>query len=239
MNKKLIIFDKDGTLLDFDAYWIPVSQAALSDLVKSANLDDSVIDEIFDAFLVKTGVTAITSSLCHGTYDDMGHDIWGVLNKHNAKLSENEVKALTRELYHKYIENGEIKPTSEKLGATLDALKNDGYILGVVTSDAPLVTEECLKALKIRDFFSFVITDDGVTPTKPSPVSLASLMKKYSLSQDEILMVGDTLTDLNYAKAGGVDFLGLAKSRENASILSRNGAEYIIDDISKIFNLLD
>ena len=52
-------------------------------------------------------------------------------------------------------------------------------------------------------------------------------------------MVGDTLTDLNYAKAGGVDFLGLAKSRENASILSRNGAEYIIDDISKIFNLLD
>ena len=239
MKKKLIIFDKDGTLLDFDAYWIPVSSSALSELVKIAKLDNTVIDEIFDAFSVKNGVTAITSSLCHGTYDDMGHDIFAVLNRHGSTLTESEVKSLTRELYHKYISKGEIRPTSEKLSETLGRLKSDGYLLGVVTSDAPLVTEECLKALKIRDFFSFVISDDGKTPTKPSPVSIRNLMKKFSLSQSEILMVGDTLTDLNYANAGGIEFLGLAKTRENADILVSNGANNITDDISKILNLLD
>ena len=52
-------------------------------------------------------------------------------------------------------------------------------------------------------------------------------------------MVGDTLTDLNYANAGGIEFLGLAKTRENADILVSNGANRITDDISKILNILD
>ena len=238
MNKKLIIFDKDGTLLDFDAYWIPVSKAALSDMVKIAELDEKVVSEIFDAFDVKNGITAITSSLCYGTYDDMGHDIFGVLSKYSSKLSEDEVKRLTRELYHKHIKKGKIKPTSEKLCDTLAKLKKDGYILGVVTSDAPLVTDECLKALNIRDFFSFIISDDGIMPTKPNPKSIEFLCEKYAMSKNELLMVGDTLADVAYAKNGGIEVFGLAKTDENSKILESNGADAVIGEISEIYTML-
>lgn len=238
MDKKLIIFDKDGTLLDFDSYWLPVSEAALSELASIAGLEKDVVSEIFEAFEVKNGVTAITSSLCHGTYDDMGHDIYEVLKKHSSTLCEQEVKKLTRELYHRHMDKGEAKPTSKKLAATLDALKRGGFILGVVTTDAPLVTEECLKALGIRNFFSFIISDDGCMPTKPNPKSLEIVREEYSLSASEILMVGDTLTDVSYAKAGGVQVVGIAKSEENAKILKDNGADFVISEASEILAIL-
>ncbi len=239
MNKKLIIFDKDGTLLDFDAYWLPVSLAALSEIVKLAGLRRETVSEILDAFEVKDGVTAITSSLCSGTYDDMGRDVFKVLKKHNSKLSEEDIKKLTRELYHKHIDKGEIKPTAKKLADTLLKLKNRGFILGVVTTDSALVTEACLKALGIRDFFSFVLTDDGEIPPKPNPQSLAMLCERFSLSKDELLMVGDTLTDVSYAKAGGIQVVGVAKSKGNAEILSANGADFVISEIPEIFDVLN
>ena len=238
MDKKLIIFDKDGTLLDFDAYWIPVSEAALYDMVKVARVSEAAIPEIFDAFMVKDGVTSIKSSLSYGTYDDMGADIFSVLKKYGAQLSESEVKRLTRKLYHDHIEKGEIKPTSDALLKTLKTLREKGFTLGVVTSDAPLVTEECLKALGIRDYFSFVITDDGVTPTKPCPDSLNKICRELAISHGDVFMVGDTLTDLAYAKAAGVEAIGLAKSAENADILKEGGADYVIKDILEILDIL-
>lgn len=238
MEKKLVIFDKDGTLLDFDAYWVPVSISALSDIVKAAGLSEDVTCEILDAFKVKNGITAITSSLCYGTYDDMGHDIFTVLEKHNSQLSEDTVKELTRKFYHAHIDKGEFKPTSEKLKPTLEELKNCGLILGVVTSDAPLVAEECLKKLGIREFFSFVISDDGEMPAKPNPKSIDFLCEKFALPKDKLLMVGDTLTDIAYAKAGGITVFGLAKTKENAEILKSNGADSVMSDMHEILELL-
>ncbi len=238
MKKKLIIFDKDGTLLDFDAYWIPVSVSALSDIAEAAKLGSEVVAEILDAFEVRNGVTSIKSSLCSGTYDDMGRDIFEVIKKYAPTLSESEIKKLTREVYHKHIDKGEIKPTSEKLSETLAKLRADGFILGVVTTDAPLVTEECLKALQIKDFFSFVISDDGKMPSKPNPQSLDFLCEKFSLSKDDLLMVGDTLTDVAYAKAGGINVAGLAKTEENANILKSGGADFVLTDLAEIYEIL-
>lgn len=238
MNKKLIIFDKDGTLLDFDAFWLPVSEAALSYIIEYAKLPSSVVSEIFDAFDVRDGVTSITSELCHGTYASMGRVIFSVIKRHTDTLSENEIIALTREAYHKYMDKGEIKPTSPKLYEALKKLYDSGITLGVVTTDAPLVTEECLKKLGIREFFTFVLSDDGVMPAKPSPASLDFVREKLSLSKNEILMVGDTLTDISYAKAGGVQVVGVAKTEENAEILRNAGADLVIHDASKLCEVL-
>ena len=238
MNKKLIIFDKVGTLLDFDAFWLPVSEAALSEIVNIAGLDHSVTTEIFEAFDVHDNVTAITSELCHGTYASMGRVIYSVIKKHTDVLSEEAVIALTRESYHRYMKKGEIKPTSEGLYDALSNLRDCGITLAVVTTDAPLVTEECLRKLGIRELFTFVLTDDGVMPPKPSPASLDFVRAELSVMKEEILMVGDTLTDVSYAKAGGIQVVGLAKNEKNAKILKSGGADLVISSISKLREVL-
>ena len=51
-------------------------------------------------------------------------------------------------------------------------------------------------------------------------------------------MVGDTLTDMNFAKNAGVKAIGVAKSEKNKSILMPY-ADAVIHDISKILEVID
>ena len=53
--------------------------------------------------------------------------------------------------------------------------------------------------------FEEVITFDDVEKRKPDPDSLQKMMKKYGVGQKDTLMIGDTVTDMRYAKAAGVD----------------------------------
>lgn len=34
MKKDIIVFDKDGTLMDFDSFWIALSVSAITDVLK-------------------------------------------------------------------------------------------------------------------------------------------------------------------------------------------------------------
>ena len=58
-----VIFDKDGTLIDFDAFWVSVSVKAIGMLLERLNMDVSITDEVLLAFGVKDGVTGIEGVL--------------------------------------------------------------------------------------------------------------------------------------------------------------------------------
>ena len=68
MKYQAIIFDKDGTVLDFNAFWISVSKGVVNDLIKKFNVNISN-----KTFLTAIGVFDETSDpngvLCKGTYD--------------------------------------------------------------------------------------------------------------------------------------------------------------------------
>ena len=42
---RMVIFDKDGTLMDFDAFWVTVSRAAVPDILQSLALDIKIFSE--------------------------------------------------------------------------------------------------------------------------------------------------------------------------------------------------
>lgn len=48
MDIQAIIFDKDGTLLDFDAFWIAVSVYAIKDMLKQLGRENIPVDEFLD-----------------------------------------------------------------------------------------------------------------------------------------------------------------------------------------------
>jgi phosphoglycolate phosphatase len=53
--------------------------------------------------------------------------------------------------------------------------------------------------------FDEVITFDDVERRKPDPDSLNKIMQKYDIQSNDALMIGDTVTDMRYAKAAGID----------------------------------
>ena len=64
MKTKAVLLDKDGTLMEFDAFWRTASYGALEDLLRGLGGDLSAVGELLSALGVGNGATDITGALC-------------------------------------------------------------------------------------------------------------------------------------------------------------------------------
>ncbi|MBO5453098.1 MAG: HAD family hydrolase [Clostridia bacterium] len=233
MKTKAIIFDKDGTLIDFDAFWVTISEYAVKEMFEILNCKDVPVNEALEAMGVKDGVTSINGVLCYGTYKMMAEKIYGVLTKHGYTKSFEEVEELTLKTHKNHSDKGVVKGTCPDIKGFFKGLKERGIILAVVTTDVLSVTKHCLSALGIEEYFDEIYTDDGIVPAKPAPDAAFDLCRKYSLKPSEVVMVGDTVTDINFAKNADIDVICVAKSEENRQLLLKETST-VLPDISYI-----
>ena len=238
MKTKAVIFDKDGTLLDFDSFWVSISYKAIEDILAAVKVEHDLTEEILSALGVKKRVTGINGVLCKGTYTQMGQVIYKVLAKYGCNVTEEEVIRLTVEAYHRNSKEGIVKPACENIFDVLSRLKKHGMKLAVVTTDDAFVTKKCLEALGIDTLFDAVYTDDGKYPAKPDAYCIHDFCEKQGLLKSEVVMVGDTLTDVFFARNGGIKIVGVAKSDTNRSLLDTE-ADVVVPDISYLPEVLE
>ena len=237
MKTEGIIFDKDGTLIDFDAFWVAVSKKALDRVLIKFNMEKVDVNEIFLAFGVHDGVTSINGVLCKGTYEQMGCIVYDILCKYGCKHSCDDVTEAVVAAYNESVDAGEIKPTSPMLADLLKNLKSQGKHLAIVTTDNELITCKCLSALGIEELFDKIYTDDGVNPTKPDPYCALDFCNLFGMDKDRVVMVGDTVTDVRFANNAGISVIGFARNEENKEILSCY-TNTVITDMRELLDIL-
>lgn len=238
MYADAIIFDKDGTLLDLEAFWVPVSVKAIKDALRQLGMEEVPADRIFEAFGVHDGVADINGVLCKGTYQQMGQIVYDILTEYGCRISCDEVVRVIVEAYNKNSNEGQIKPTSADLVNVLTELKKQNKKLAVVTTDNAQITRKCLEKLGVYELFDKIYTDDGKTPTKPDPYCVADFCRLTGVKKELVVMVGDTMTDIHFAKNAGIAVIGIAKTDRNRQILATH-ADAVIPDLSRIFEVLD
>lgn len=237
MKADAIIFDKDGTLLDFDAFWVSVSVKALEDVLGSFGMEPSLLSEILEAFGVHDGHTDINGVLCKGTYAEMGEIVYEILAAHGCTAGRKAVVEAVERAYSRNAAAGDVKPTCPHLAETLAELKGRGLHLAVVTTDNRPITLHCLEELGILPYFDVIYTDDGHTPTKPDPYCAGELCRRYDLDRKRVVMVGDTMTDVRFAKNAGITAVSLAPTPEKKAMLASH-TDIMIDAISELTELL-
>ena len=222
MTTQAIIFDKDGTLIDFDAFWVAVSIKAIEEVLEQVGEDRALRDTILEAFGVHDGVTDLNGVLCKGTYEQMGEIVYRILQENGSTLPCDEVVKLVLDAYNRNSDAGDVKPTCPELADVLADLKARGIKLAVVTTDNRKITDLCLAKLGIADLFDHIYTDDGDAPTKPDPACAVDFCRRAGVekSKDTVVMVGDTMTDMRFAHNSGITAVALARSEQSRAVLA-------------------
>jgi pyrophosphatase PpaX len=86
----------------------------------------------------------------------------------------------------------------------LNSIKDRGKMLALFTGKGTPTTTITLQEFRIDKYFDYVVTGNDVVKRKPSSEGLFKIMKHFALQPDEMLMVGDSVSDVKAAHEAGV-----------------------------------
>ena len=121
----------------------------------------------------------------------------------------------------------------------LDRLCQAGKTMMVATSKPEVFARKILDHFQLAAYFSFVggATLDGVRSTKEEVIDYV-LKTKEVVSLSEVIMVGDRKFDILGAKHAGVSSVGCVYGYGSREELETAGADYVVDSIGELQNLL-
>lgn len=225
---KGIIFDKDGTLFRYEEFWVPVAKGVAKSIASALKTESDITEELLDSIGADKGISGV---LCKGTYEEIAECFLAVIKKHSLECED--ILKLTIDSFHKCFDCGVIVPACENIASLFATLKAEGYKAFLVTSDDRYVTDICLDALGIKEYFDEVFSNNGEYPAKPNPFYINLISQKYGLALDELVMVGDTMTDMSFAKNAGICSVGVAVSESDREVI-KPYATVVVKDISHI-----
>lgn len=85
----------------------------------------------------------------------------------------------------------------------LVALRAGGYRLGCITNKAEKFTLPLLKDTGLAGFFELILSGDLLPKKKPDPMPLLHACEKFCVKPAEMLLIGDSLNDVQAARAAG------------------------------------
>jgi phosphoglycolate phosphatase len=198
---ELVVFDKDGTLIEFHPMW----RGWVAEL--GARLSDATGRPLVEQLFSLMGVDQASGHVYpHGL----------LAATPMARLRELVVEALVDEgvgppeaeravasAWHAPDPVALATPTTD-LPALLDRLAARGIRAAVATSDDRDPTERTLAALGIAVRFETLACADDGHAVKPAPDSVVRIADELGVPVDRILVVGDAPADLRMGRSAGV-----------------------------------
>ncbi len=199
MARRTIVFDLDGTLADTSA-----------DLIASANwcFEDlgfgKVLDPVADAATAFRGGRAMLKLGFSRVAPQAGA---AQIDREYPRLLAAYAEGIDREttLYDGAID-------------AVDALRSAGWLTSVCTNKPEALAEDLLQKLGVRGMFDALIGADTLPVRKPNPVPYIASVEQAGGEVLRSLLVGDTVTDRDTARAAGVPIVLVGFGPDGAAV---------------------
>lgn len=228
---KGILFDKDGTLVDFNATWLSIADFMAMD---AADGDRWKADRLLAAagFDFANRRFKPDSIFASGTNMDVV-ELWF------PRLSdEDQMLAVARFNEITSVQGSTMAVALPGVVDTLATLHKRSYRLGVATNDSTSGAEKTLVTLGVAQLFDAAYGYDAVANPKPAPDTIQAFCDLTGLKPSEIAMVGDNRHDLEMARAGGcglaVGVLSGTGTRESLAGI----ADVVLDSVADLPDFL-
>ena len=225
-----ILFDKDGTLLDYFKSWSPVNRklaliAADGDADLAAKLlKDCGMDP-------ETGHVVADSLLAAGNTEEIAEGLVAA----GSKLS---AEALVKDLDWLFAEAAANAVPVTDLAAFFARLKGRGLKLGIASSDNELSIRRTAERFGFLEHVDYIVGYDSGHGCKPEPGMVLGFLAATGLSAADVAVVGDNSHDMMMGRNAGagmtIGVLTGTGTRETLGPL----ADHCLADITEVEALL-
>ena len=202
MARRAILFDKDGTLLDFEATWGPMYRALALELA-GGDARRALAMLIAGGLDTTTGRVRSGSVLGAGTSVELVAHWFPTL----AAAEGTAMTALIDARCHDHGRQGSVMVDGTP--EVLARLAGAGFALGVATNDATAAASAAMGALGLADRLPHVFGYDSVPRPKPAPDSVFAFASACGVRPHEVVVVGDNRHDMEMARAAGAMAVGV------------------------------
>ncbi|MDA9865581.1 HAD family hydrolase [bacterium] len=214
-----IVFDKDGTLFDFQSTWAPVFVKLLDMLALDTSHEETAKALHFDLANMRFQPDSVFVA---GTSGEVAETL--------AQVTGRDKIALEQVLRH--VGKGAQQMPAVPLAPCLGALAQN-FTLGLVTNDDEASARAHLAQEGVLELFDFVAGYDSGFGGKPAPGQLLAFSRSTGVAADVTLMVGDSRHDLAAGRAAGMGTVGVLTGVAGKAELS-DLADVILQDIGQL-----
>ena len=223
MDIKAIIFDKDGTLIDFAQTFDAATGLVLDELCEgNKELMVKAADALGYDLQKKVNLphSLVIASHSHG----MAEALAGVLPIGNI----DEFAAGLDRMFGEICLNT-VMPI-DGIPKALDDLHAQGMILGVATNDSEENANEQMEEIELDHLFENILGADSGYGPKPGTGMLDAFVIAHGLQPYQVMMVGDSVQDLEAGVAAGMVTVGVESGPANRAELEEH-ADFIIASV--------
>jgi len=228
---RAILFDKDGTLVDFDRTWGPAVQAVLrhltggdADLYRTLSAESGLVDGSHfrpDSPLIDepTSVFAARWATLLGRPADPA--FFGEIDRLLCEATTAHLAVI------------------DDPKAVMSELAGRGYRLGLITNDAEATARAHVRKLGLDNLLAFVAGYDSGFGVKPAPGPVLAFATAVGVPTREIVMVGDTVLDIATARKARARAVGVLTGPSSSASLQLAKPDAVIASIAQLSAWLD
>jgi len=231
-------FDKDGVLINVHYYWTSVIVERARAICRRVGIDTPGLET-----RLTTAMGVDVSQLRIKRGGPVGYAPRSVVAKAAMRalsdawpgeMSSQDIDGIFLEVDATTVENLDswCVPIPGVDQALADLWESDRR-LSIVTSDRTALADRTMELRNLRHMFSTVIGGDRVKVGKPDPEGISLACEEVGVSTRNTAYVGDTLGDMEAAKAAGVLAVGITSGLEDGEGLGRV-ADIVINNLAEV-----
>jgi phosphoglycolate phosphatase len=225
-----ILFDKDGTLLDYVKSWVPVNYEVAS---IAADGDQDLARRLLVAGGMDpdTGHVMPDSLLAAGNTVEIAAGMVGAGAPYT-------VEALTAKLDGLFSNSAEYAVPVTDLATFFARLHAKGYRLGVASSDNERSIRETAKRFGFDGYLHYVAGYDSGYGTKPQPGMVHGFCAATGLEPHQVAVVGDNNHDLHMGRNAGVGLTVAVLTGTGSPQSLAAASDHCLKDITELETVL-
>ncbi len=225
-----ILFDKDGTLLDYVKSWVPVNYEVAR---IAANGDE----ELSRTLLRACGMDPETGHVLPDSLLAAGNTV-EIATGMVAAGAPFTVEGLTAKLDGLFASSSDYAVPVTDLAAFFAGLHAKGYRLGVASSDNERSIRQTAKRFGFEDYLHYVAGYDSGYGVKPEPGMVLGFCAATGLEPHEVAVVGDNNHDLHMGRNAGAGLTVAVLTGTGSPASLSAASDFCLNDITELEGVL-